>query len=263
MTPVPQPQPPRPVLYVGLVTRAWAFAADAAIANLIAMLVAAIVALILSIVHLPQGWTAVLAAAGGAAWLLWVAGYFVCFWATTGQTPGNRLARIRVVGADGALLRPRRAVVRFGGLLLAALPLFLGFVPVLTDGVVTLRAHCPADLDAVVLHALVKDREGRYQSAEQFRSDLVAVRNGRQVSPEALTTAHEASAAAPRVLVSEPGGATTAPIANAAGHPRSGMSACTTTATTAVVAITSPTESHRMGRVLARKSTSDVCIAAA
>ena len=42
-----------------------------------------------------------------------------------------------------------------------------------------------ADLDAVVLHSLVKDRDARYQDASQFRSDLAAARLGRPISPAA------------------------------------------------------------------------------
>ena len=41
--------------------------------------------------------TTVFAAAGAVAFLVhWMAGYFVVFWSTTGQTPGSRLMQIRV-----------------------------------------------------------------------------------------------------------------------------------------------------------------------
>ncbi|HEY8620309.1 MAG TPA: Stk1 family PASTA domain-containing Ser/Thr kinase [Dermatophilaceae bacterium] len=53
-------------------------------------------------------------------------------------------------------------------------------------------AHQPglsAELDAVVLHSLVKDREARYQDAGQFRSDLAAARSGRPISTAARGTA--------------------------------------------------------------------------
>jgi len=46
-----------------------------------------------------------------------------------------------------------------------------------------------ADLDAVVLHALAKDRDARYQDAAQFRSDLSAARGGRPISSAARGTA--------------------------------------------------------------------------
>jgi eukaryotic-like serine/threonine-protein kinase len=52
--------------------------------------------------------------------------------------------------------------------------------------------HTPglsADLDAVVLHSLVKDRDARYQDAAAFRSDLSAARGGRPISSAARGTA--------------------------------------------------------------------------
>ncbi len=45
------------------------------------------------------------------------------------------------------------------------------------------------DLDAVVLHALAKRREERYQDAGEFRADLMAVRLGRPISPAARAAA--------------------------------------------------------------------------
>lgn len=44
------------------------------------------------------------------------------------------------------------------------------------------------ELDAVVLHALAKDREKRYQDAEAFRADLQAARLGRPVSDAAMAS---------------------------------------------------------------------------
>ena len=51
------------------------------------------------------------------------------------------------------------------------------------------QAGLSADLDAVVLHSLVKDRDARYQDAGQFRSDLAAARSGRPISSAAHGTA--------------------------------------------------------------------------
>jgi uncharacterized RDD family membrane protein YckC len=120
--------------YEGLVTRAIAFSIDAALINLVALLVGVGIGLALSIVDPGGGTETVLLACGGVAFVAWAVGYFVVFWSTTGQTPGNRLMRIRVCCADdGAVLKPRRALLRFGALVLAALPLFAGFLPVLFD----------------------------------------------------------------------------------------------------------------------------------
>jgi uncharacterized RDD family membrane protein YckC len=119
--------------YVGLVTRALAFALDAAVINAVAILTAAVVTLTFSVVNLPDELQTVAVAAGAALYLLWSIGYFVTFWATTGQTPGNRVLGIRVIPAGDGRLRPRRALWRFAGLTLAALPLFAGFLLILVD----------------------------------------------------------------------------------------------------------------------------------
>jgi uncharacterized RDD family membrane protein YckC len=121
--------------YEGLVTRGIAFAIDAAIIDLVAIVVAGAVALALSVLSVPKdSLDTVLIAVGGALFLGWSAGYFVTFWSTTGQTPGSRLMRIMVRSADdGGIIRPRRAAVRFAGLVLAAIPLLAGFVPILFD----------------------------------------------------------------------------------------------------------------------------------
>jgi uncharacterized RDD family membrane protein YckC len=120
--------------YVGLVTRAIAFALDAALINLIAIVVATAVGLALSVLGVPDAVSIVAIVTGGVAYLAWTIGYFATFWSTTGQTPGGRLLRIRVCRADdGALLRPGRSVVRLAGVMLAAIPLGAGFLPILVD----------------------------------------------------------------------------------------------------------------------------------
>ncbi len=60
------------------------------------------------------------------------------------------------------------------------------------------------------------------------------------------------------VAATASGGATTAPIANDAPQLTPGTRACTSSAMPAVVNTTSPTESSRIGRRLALKSTRDV-----
>ncbi len=54
----------------------------------------------------------------------------------------------------------------------------------------------PPAYDSITLHALVKDREQRYQSATEFRNDLEAAREGRAISAAAAGTAGLAGAAA-------------------------------------------------------------------
>ena len=120
-------------VYVGLVTRAIAFALDAALINAVAILTSAVVALTFSVLTIPEELRAVAIATGGAIYLLWTVGYFVTFWTTTGQTPGNRALRIGVRSTEGERIRLGRALLRFAGLTLAALPLFAGFLLILVD----------------------------------------------------------------------------------------------------------------------------------
>jgi uncharacterized RDD family membrane protein YckC len=128
-------EPPTPAIhYEGLVTRTIAFSVDAATINLIAIVVAVAVGLCVSVLDLPDGVKTAVIAVGSAVYLVWTVAYFVTFWSTTGQTPGNRLLRIRVCRADGGgALRPRQALLRLGALVLAALPLFAGLLPILVD----------------------------------------------------------------------------------------------------------------------------------
>ncbi|HET8614982.1 MAG TPA: Stk1 family PASTA domain-containing Ser/Thr kinase [Actinomycetales bacterium] len=54
----------------------------------------------------------------------------------------------------------------------------------------------PGPVDAIVLHALTKDRDERYQSADEFRDDLKAALAGRRISSAALGSAAGAGAVA-------------------------------------------------------------------
>lgn len=126
--------------YAGLVTRTVAFALDGAVVNGVATLVGVTVALGLSVLHIPGDAKRIVEAIGGVAWIVWSIGYFAFFWSSTGETPGNRVMRIRVV-ADRGSLRPLRATVRFGLLILAVLPLGAGILIMLWDE----RGRCLQD----------------------------------------------------------------------------------------------------------------------
>jgi serine/threonine-protein kinase len=52
------------------------------------------------------------------------------------------------------------------------------------------------DVDSVILHALAKPRDARYQTADEFRSDLAAVRLGRPISDAARGAAAALAGAA-------------------------------------------------------------------
>jgi uncharacterized RDD family membrane protein YckC len=66
-----------------------------------------------------------------SGWMLVVGTYFVLFWSAAGQTPGMRLLRVRVCLPSGDTPSIGRSLVRLVGLVLAIVPLFAGFVPVL------------------------------------------------------------------------------------------------------------------------------------
>jgi uncharacterized RDD family membrane protein YckC len=131
-TPAALAQPAQPA-YQGLVTRSIAFVVDAAIINLVAMVMGIAVGLVLSVLPVPNSLDPVLVLLGGLAYLLWSTGYFVVFWSSTGETPGDRLMHIRVCTADAQPPTPLRALVRLGALVLAAIPLFAGFLTILVD----------------------------------------------------------------------------------------------------------------------------------
>jgi beta-lactam-binding protein with PASTA domain/predicted Ser/Thr protein kinase len=53
----------------------------------------------------------------------------------------------------------------------------------------------PESVDRIVLHSLAKDREARYQSAAEFRTDVEAARGGRQVLAQPVPVASAADTA--------------------------------------------------------------------
>ena len=120
------------VPYAGIATRAVALLLDLLLIHAIVLIGGGLLALVATLVGdlRPQWLVATLV---GAAWGLTVTIYFVLFWSVTGQTPGMRAMRLRVVTADGTPPSFWRAFVRLIGLLLAIVPLFAGFLPVLFD----------------------------------------------------------------------------------------------------------------------------------
>ena len=119
--------------YIGLVTRTVAFALDAAVINLVALLVSIGASLILSLFHVQHALKEVLIVVGAVVYVLWTIGYFVGFWSTTGETPGDRVMRIRVVASSGDRVTPRWALVRCAGAVLSVLLLFTGYLLILFD----------------------------------------------------------------------------------------------------------------------------------
>lgn len=120
--------------YSGLATRVLAAAIDVLIVQAVAWIVGAVAAVAASMFDPSEDLQKVLIAAGAVVAALWSAGYFVFFWSTTGQTPGDRVMEIRVQNAsDGKPLHFARAVLRLLGAILSALLLFLGYLMILVD----------------------------------------------------------------------------------------------------------------------------------
>lgn len=123
-----------PSRFGGVGTRGVGLVVDLVLAQLAFLLGGALIGLVASLVGtLRPVW--LVGTLVGAGWLIVVVAYFVGFWSTTGQTPGMRLMRLRVVtGAGEEAPGFWRSAVRLVGLALAIVPLFAGFVPVLFDG---------------------------------------------------------------------------------------------------------------------------------
>lgn len=120
--------------YAGFVTRLVALGIDALVLTIGFAILSAVAGLILSLftdvtMHKPG---AILGAIG--TWTVVVGGYFSLFWTILGATPGMRLMRLMVL--DERRMAPphfTRSLLRLVGMVLAALPLFAGFLLVLVD----------------------------------------------------------------------------------------------------------------------------------
>lgn len=143
-----------PQRYVGLVTRLLAFAVDAVIINLVAAITWAIVALTMNTLNLPDNFKTFALAVLSVVYVLWAAAYFVSFWSGTGQTPGGRALECRVVDEDdGRPITAKRALLRFIGMVLGAIPFGAGYF----IGLFNERCRCFLDIisDSVVIDAPV------------------------------------------------------------------------------------------------------------
>jgi uncharacterized RDD family membrane protein YckC len=118
--------------YAGLATRGVALAVDAALVTMVFLTGTAVIGLVVSLVWNPRP-APVVGTAIGVAGLLVEAAYFTGFWSSTGQTPGMRLLRLRVIDGAGSAPGLGRSLLRLIGLSVAILLLFIGFLPVLVD----------------------------------------------------------------------------------------------------------------------------------
>jgi len=126
-------RPAGPVPYAGIATRTAAFAVDVAGPTLALLVLTALGGLAGSLVGgLRPAW--LVGALVGAGWLLLEGAYLAGFWTTTGQTPGMRLLRVRVVAHAGGPPGLVRSLLRLAALALAIVPCFAGLLPILFDG---------------------------------------------------------------------------------------------------------------------------------
>lgn len=128
---------PTEIRYPGLVTRALGLTVDALIINGVAVITGASLSLIFGIFNIsaPGQAKTLITAVGLLAYALWLMGYFVGFWSSTGQTIGGRVMQLRVVPAEdpAARIKPRRALLRLIGLGLGLLIFGLGEAMLLLD----------------------------------------------------------------------------------------------------------------------------------
>ncbi len=128
-----RPRRGEPTERAGAVTRGLAFGLDALLVNLAFSGLAAIAALVASFFSgSGEGLSGFALALGTAAWLALGGLYLVTFWSLAGQTPGMRFFGIGL-GVAGRGLPLRYSLRRLLGLVLATLPLGLGFLGVLFD----------------------------------------------------------------------------------------------------------------------------------
>jgi uncharacterized RDD family membrane protein YckC len=115
----------------GLVSRALALGIDAAVINIGFFAASALIALAASVFLAdPEGISTPALALGTGTWLAVGATYLLVFWSLAGQTPGMRFAGISILTDGEARLGFWRSVRRLVGLVLATIPLGLGFIGV-------------------------------------------------------------------------------------------------------------------------------------
>jgi uncharacterized RDD family membrane protein YckC len=119
--------------YAGIASRTVALAIDAAVLTVGFAVASGVFGLILSL-FTPVEVSSPGAVLGGAVvWSLVVAGYFVLFWTLAGETPGMRLMALRVSNDAGDAPGLGQALRRLVGMVLAAIPFFAGYLPILFD----------------------------------------------------------------------------------------------------------------------------------
>jgi uncharacterized RDD family membrane protein YckC len=122
--------------YAGIVSRTIAFFIDLVLIAVTGILIVAVLGLLRQF-FVGSGFGEALGLGDVLGWALSLAAglatgtlalvYTVSFWSLNGITPGKALLGLQVLRSDGQRLTVRRALLRYVGYFLSALPLFLGF----------------------------------------------------------------------------------------------------------------------------------------
>lgn len=131
----------------GFVSRLAAFVLDVVIVSMSSIVLAALVSLILNFF----GFSAqdlsleaptrnslvvlqiIIIALAGLVVVLFIPAYFVVCWVLVGATPGKHILGLKVMRTGTQRISWGRAIVRYVGYWISALPLFLGFLWILLD----------------------------------------------------------------------------------------------------------------------------------
>jgi uncharacterized RDD family membrane protein YckC len=131
----------------GFVSRLAAFVLDVVIVSMSSIVFAALISLILNFFGFsardlsPEAPTRntlvvlqlIIVVLAALAVLLFIPAYFVLFWVLVGATPGKRILGLKVIRTGSQHISWGRAIVRYVGYWISALPLFLGFLWVFVD----------------------------------------------------------------------------------------------------------------------------------
>ncbi len=122
-----RPREGRPI-YAGVASRLLALAIDAGVVYGTLLLISTAIAFLVSVLESgDQTAGTVVIALGATVWALIAAAYLLILWSGAGRTVGMSFVAIRMLSEDGSDVRPRQAFRRLIWLVLAALPLFLGY----------------------------------------------------------------------------------------------------------------------------------------
>jgi uncharacterized RDD family membrane protein YckC len=127
----------------GFISRMIAFIIDLVILSLTGAVMISLTTLISDFFHLDifirrvsQGFpalTSVITVVMALVSFILVCGYFSVCWTVIGSTPGKLFMGLRVIRQNDLQLTFGKALLRFAGYWISALPLFLGFLWVLVD----------------------------------------------------------------------------------------------------------------------------------